>query len=304
MRSLETHGSAQRTLPDTRAMNVAEAAAEWSRKGWKPIPLRRKDKVPYVKWGAVDGLTPLGTLSLFEGYPSALLGVILGPQDIVLDLDHRPEKGWHIEQIVRELNERYSLPTCPVCVTPSGGRHLWFSLPAGAKVRNSTSRHNRLPIAGVDVRTDRGLAVVPPSQRPAGCYAWAHWLAELPAAPDALISDLQPAPPPPRPRVSLLTMSPRQLGRYVSKAYEAEIAAVRQSGKGARNSQLFKSAAALGSLVAAGALPREHVEASLTLAAQENGLVHDDGPRAVQATIESGLRAGLAAPRKLPRNFQ
>ena len=296
--------AAPRTLPDTRSMSVPEAAAEWARKGWKPIPLRRTDKVPYMKLAAVEGLTPRSVANLFASYPSALLGVILGPQDIVLDLDHRPEKGWDINVILRELSNGFALPRCPVCQTPSGGRHLWFSVPAGAKVTNSTSRFNPLPVDGVDVRTDRGLVVVPPSQRPAGCYAWEVWQPELPTAPDALIAALQPPPPPARPKVSLLKMSPRQLGRYISKAYEAEIAAVRQSGKGARNSQLFKSAAALGSLVAAGALPREHVETSLTLAAQDCGLINDDGPRSVQATIESGLRAGIAAPRKLPRNFK
>jgi len=295
---------ASRGLPDTRAMSVPEAAAEWARKGWKPIPLRRTNKVPYMKWTVVDGLTPRGVLNLFESYPSALLGVILGPRDLVLDLDHRPEKGWQIDVIIRELTNCYALPECPICQTPSGGRHLWFSLPAGAKVSNSTSRFNPLPVDGVDVRTDRGLVVVPPSQRPAGSYAWEMWQPHLPTAPDALIAALRPPPPPPRQKVSLLKMSPRQLGRYISKAYEAEIAAVRQSGKGARNAQLFKSAAALGSLVAAGALPREHVETSLTLAAQECGLVNDDGPRSVQATIESGLRAGIAAPRKLPRNLK
>jgi len=294
-----------RTLPDTRSMSVPEAAAEWARRGWKPIPLSHTNKVPCMKWAAVEGLTPRMVSNLFASYPKALLGVILGPQDIVLDLDHRPEKGWHIDVIIRELSSRYTLPNCPACRTPSGGRHLWFSLPAGAKVSNSTSRFNPLPVDGVDVRTDRGLVVVPPSQRPAGCYVWEAWQPELPTAPHALIDALQPPPPkPPRKKVSLLTMSPRQLGRYISKAYAAEIAAVRHSPRGDRNWQLFKSAAALGSLVAGGALPREHVETSLILAAQECGLVNDDGLRSVQATIQSGLRAGMAAPRQIPSNLK
>jgi hypothetical protein len=286
-------------------MSVPEAAAEWARRGWKTIPLRRTTKVPYMKWAAVEGLTPRSVANLFASYPSALLGVILGPQDIVLDLDHRPEKGWHIDVIIRELSKHYILPNCPVCRTPSGGRHLWFSLPAGAKVSNSTSRFNPLPVDGVDVRTDRGLIIVPPSQRPAGCYVWGAWQPELPTAPDALINALQPSPPaPPRQKVSPLTMSPRQLGRYISRAYEAEVAAVSLCAKGGRNAQLFKSAAALGSLVAVGLLPREHVETSLVLAAHQCGLVNDDGLRSVQATIQSGLRAGMAAPRQIPSNLK
>jgi len=60
---------------------------------------------------------------------------------------------------------------------------------------------------------------------------------------------------------------------------------------GARNAALFRAAAALGRRVAAGQLPEPDVEQGLYAAAERNGLVADDGERAVQRTIRSGLDA-------------
>jgi len=60
---------------------------------------------------------------------------------------------------------------------------------------------------------------------------------------------------------------------------------------GARNAALFRAAAALGRRVAAGQLPEPDVEQGLYAAAERCGLVADDGERAVQRTIRSGLDA-------------
>jgi len=60
---------------------------------------------------------------------------------------------------------------------------------------------------------------------------------------------------------------------------------------GARNAALFRAAAALGRRVAAGQLPEADVEMGLYAAVERNGLVADDGARAVQRTIRSGLDA-------------
>ena len=67
--------------------------------------------------------------------------------------------------------------------------------------------------------------------------------------------------------------------------------------EGQRNQLLFQAAANLGEFVGAGLLRGEMVEASLTLAAEACGLTHDDGGFAVEATIASGMRRGIANPR-------
>jgi hypothetical protein len=64
-----------------------------------------------------------------------------------------------------------------------------------------------------------------------------------------------------------------------------------------RNTALNRAAWSLGRWVAAGALDQAIAEDQLYSAAQQNGLVADDGERQRWATIRSGIGAGLQSPR-------
>jgi hypothetical protein len=57
------------------------------------------------------------------------------------------------------------------------------------------------------------------------------------------------------------------------------------------------AAFALGQLVGAGILDRAEVITTLIRAADEAGLIADDGLRQCERTIDSGLSAGMARPR-------
>lgn len=81
--------------------------------------------------------------------------------------------------------------------------------------------------------------------------------------------------------------------RYGLAALAAETGKVRTTGDGERNTQLNKSSYALGQLVGAGKLSRLEAESELEDAARAVGLPE----REVQATIRSGLDAGIAQPR-------
>ena len=63
-----------------------------------------------------------------------------------------------------------------------------------------------------------------------------------------------------------------------------------------RNAALNGAAWTLGHWVAAGALDQAAVEDALYAAAEQNGLVNDDGARQCWATIRSGLSKGLLQP--------
>jgi hypothetical protein len=65
---------------------------------------------------------------------------------------------------------------------------------------------------------------------------------------------------------------------------------------GGRNDGLNRAAWTLGHWVAAGALAQSTVEEGLYAAAEQNGLVADDGERQTWSTIRSGLSAGLQQP--------
>ena len=82
--------------------------------------------------------------------------------------------------------------------------------------------------------------------------------------------------------------------RYAAAALRAETELVRAALPGARNRTLNRAAFNLGQLVGAGMLPRETVEAALAEAAVAAGLRDPE----VQATLKSGLAAGVLKPRR------
>lgn len=78
----------------------------------------------------------------------------------------------------------------------------------------------------------------------------------------------------------------------------AEISALIAAPAGTRNDQLNRAAFSLGQLAAAGLLDEGQVAAALLRGADRSGLLADDGQRQCEATIRSGLRAGMANPRQ------
>jgi len=82
--------------------------------------------------------------------------------------------------------------------------------------------------------------------------------------------------------------------RYAAAALRYEAEKVGTAKEGTRNATLNRAAFCLGSLVAAGMLPREVAEAALGEAALAAGL----GGKEITATIRSGMEAGMKNPRK------
>lgn len=285
-------------LPDTRAMNVPEAAAAWRALGWQVVPVG-PHKRPLATWRHANPETPAQALTRFAGLErGAGLAIALPADVIVLDVDHRPARGWDASQILAALVARFALPRAPLVATPSGGRHIWLALPDRALVRNSTSRSSPLGMDGIDVRTGGGLIIVPPSERKSGAYDWLHWQAMLPLAPAGLVAALQPKPQsrptaPPRPYPGG-TLSP-----YAEAVLRRELDVVASCPRGGRNDALFKASARLAGLHAGGALP--DMRARLEDAASRAGLIRDDGLATVRATIASGWWRGLQTPRSLSK---
>lgn len=87
---------------------------------------------------------------------------------------------------------------------------------------------------------------------------------------------------------------PRRCTAYVRAIYAAELEAVRTAPANGRRQQLQRSAFALARIVAASALPADHVGKSLAAAAA-------DMPGAeAAAIIKTAFRKGFANPRNLP----
>ncbi|MGI5293293.1 bifunctional DNA primase/polymerase [Nonomuraea polychroma] len=184
--------------------------------------------------------------------------------------------------------------------TPSKGLHLYFRAPRERALGNSSGKLG----PGIDTRgpgagSKGGYLVAAGSLVDGVPYEIAR---DLPIAelPGWLTELLDPPAAEPRPVGPLPTVD----NRYALKALHGEVQRILDTPKGGpgqlgRNDQLNRSAYALGQLVAAGLLNQLTAEVALRAAADAVGLMNDDGPRQVEATIQSGLNAGFRKPRNV-----
>jgi RecA-family ATPase len=312
--------------------DILHAALIYAKRGWAVLPLWwvRRDgrcacdslncdsigKHPIGK----PGMAPNGVNSAtddpdtirtwWQRFPQANVGIATGKWSglWVLDIDG-PEGA----ATLADLEHRHgSLP--PSIAAQTGGRqHRVFSF-------HDENIKNRVKDIGdgLDVRATGGYIVAPPSiHRNGAVYQWAPGL-----GPD----ETEPADAPPWLIEQVTGRNRRQRERppdqdcqqdrramnghgwppggsvdaWAAKALEEECRAVAQAGKGGRNNQLNLSAYSLGQLVGGKHLSEDPVRAALVAAAVANGSVADDGKDRVMATINSGLTAGMALPRKKP----
>jgi hypothetical protein len=190
--------------------------------------------------------------------------------------------------------------------TTSGGTHLYYStahLPPDVAdaLRNTGGTLGWL----IDTRGHGGYVVAPPSTADGRPYTHGNDT-DAPAAPLPawLAAALRPAPLPAQQPVSVALNATHdrtppggdRQSRYLGAAVQQQIKHVTTAPTGQRNHALYRSAVALGQLVAGGALTAAEVTTDVTAAAKLAGLDADE----ITRTIASGLRAGANRPRHLP----
>ncbi|WP_329385277.1 bifunctional DNA primase/polymerase [Streptomyces sp. NBC_01716] len=92
-------------------------------------------------------------------------------------VDATPDSAAALQQLA--FQHLFTLPETVVVLTPSGGRHIWLSGPAGVTVPNSAGRL----APGIDVRGAGGYLVGPGSVSARGAYRLAPGSAGLTPAP-------------------------------------------------------------------------------------------------------------------------
>ncbi|MFC8710032.1 bifunctional DNA primase/polymerase [Streptomyces sp. NPDC057197] len=147
---------------------------------------------------------PARIRDLFAAAPRATgYGIACGvPPHHLIGVDLDTKTGTDALAALRELarRHRFPLPATVVVLTPSGGRHLWFSGPPDVAVPNSAGRL----APGIDIRGTGGYLIGPGSRTHHGTYALAPGTAHLAPAPcpPLLLRLLVPPPrrtPPPSP---------------------------------------------------------------------------------------------------------
>ncbi len=276
-------------VSDPRGCNLALLAwaLEATRRGWAVFPIRPGDKRPA---GHAERLCP-GTGRCADGHrkpeqrattePDLItaawtvqpynIGIATGPSGLlVIDLDvlkpDEQEGAPDGAQSLLALCERagQTLPATYQVRTPSGGRHLYFTAPAGVRLGCTVNRLGR----HVDTRGWGGYVVAPGSTTPHGDYTITDDSAVAPLPPwlaDTLSERAKPDPH--------TVMAPVRDGTKAARtALERECAVIRAAGDHARNSTLHKSACKVARFVAWGNISRAAVEEAIQGAGESTGL--------------------------------
>jgi hypothetical protein len=264
---------------------LLNAALEYAKRGWFVFPCRPRTKEPAIARGFYNATTNPETIKRYWSRPDCNVGIRTGvPSGFwVLDID-----GDDGAASLRALEVKHGrLPATREVIT-ARGRHMWFR--CTREVKSTTCK-----IApGIDTRGDSAYVLAPPSIHPSGdLYAWSADV-ELAIAPDWLLNALRKPIPLPECALSLV----RRPGSYGRAALEREYKSLATMAPDTgRNNALNLTAFRLGQLVAGGELERGEVVKHLIAACFRNQLIADTSQRAVLATIESGLKAGMKSPR-------
>ncbi|MDJ0461583.1 bifunctional DNA primase/polymerase [Streptomyces sp. H27-C3] len=208
-----------------------------------------------------------------------------GQQLIVLDSD-RPGA---IEDATAAFGQQHE-PTMRVLTAK--GYHDYYWAPAEAKLGNRLGA-----LKGKfdgDVRAGNAYVIGPGSVHQTGVvYTLEDPDVPPAAAPDWLLDALQARPAPTAPATNIVIPADRH-DLYTRKVVQAECDSITEAPEGDQNNTINTAAFNLGTLVGAGALSENEAREDLLTAARAGN--HPEG-RAL-ATITSGLRAGMAQPRR------
>lgn len=266
------------------------------------------DKKPRagLKWREFSSSDPDAITMWWSQHPHSLPAIDLEKCDlVVLDGDRHggPDGRGALRDLLKEQSD-YNASATPRVLTPGDGAHVYFTQ-NGHELGNA---RGELP-AGIDVRGAGGYVVCPYATLPDG-----RRYRGLPNAPD-LITAYQAGTIPPVPEGIVALIEARKKAdtsqsekpdpaskpgirerSYAAAALDGCTRELAAAAAGTRNELLNSLAFRLGRMVARGWLHREHVEANLTGAMHANGYAKQKGARAVEATLRSGLDAGLADP--------
>jgi Protein of unknown function (DUF3631)/Bifunctional DNA primase/polymerase, N-terminal len=289
-------------------------------------------KQPLVdKWQQAATTDPQQIRTWWRVHPNAVPGIELGRAGlVVVDADrHGGPDG--VAALAGLASEHCGLPFGPMTATAGGGEHHVFRQPDGRRFGN---RSGALP-AGIDVRGAGGWIVAPGSVRPDGArwepadgtpsLADAFRSRTIPTLPEWIGARIYGGPQrslggPPSVETNSPTVSAqphrngrhdpssgRREGDYARAALDGCARELARAGLGERNNMLNSSAYRMGRMAARGWIEGPDIADALWEACEINGLVRDDGIDAVQATLASGVNAGVAEPHpdlaERPRSF-
>lgn len=150
-------------------MTLKEHALAYAYRGWAVFPLCEASKKPLTSHGFKDASTDRGQISRWwRANPRANIGIATGRVSNLIVVDIDPKNGGNLQEFWKLTNlDEYKLG---LVTTGSDGSHLYFRYPEGIEVPSRIEF-----IKGVDLKSDGGYVVAPPSVHPNGVlYAWSE----------------------------------------------------------------------------------------------------------------------------------
>lgn len=271
--------------------------------GFNVFPLQPRGKTPLFSWQVYQRRRATASeIAAWGCNSNSNVAVVCGPTSgnlVVLDIDS-PEAREQLEE------EHGPLPVTPTVRTRKGW-HLYLIDPS-ATLRNFVGK-----VPGVDLRAMGGYVVAAGSIHPSGVeYRWEDGLSPddvtKAQVPPWLVDLSRRQPPSQRIGKSwcmdavhfvIGNCGDSRAARYAERALSNAVFQVEGAVPGTRNDTLNRSAFGMGQLIAAGAIDHQTVGTALMEACVINGLLEENGERAVRGTINSGINAGMRHPRDL-----
>lgn len=307
---------------DSKPVLMLPAARWWASKGIPVFPLHNPVLTPMLEWacscerqdchspakhprtnnGLHDASTDPATITAWwERWPEANIGLRTGVTFDLLDIDG-PAGFEVLEQIQSEISAPLAL-----CVVESGradgGRHYYMAPPAlGALQGGKTSP------AGIDVKSEGGYVVAPPSQHITGYrYMMTHPYAEREGSnwPEIRAWLVERAPKKPTVPTPPLTVEPsdrseswqRRASAWCRRALDGvadELAAM--PDKSGRNDYLNAQGWRLLSYAAAGHLDTGEVLDVMRQAALDSGLSTSETDTTLRSAVNGAEKKGPIDP--------
>ena len=181
----------------TSSPSSAALAQHLAGRGFPVFPCDPATKRPLTPHGFKDASTNPATVADFwSRHPAALVGMPTGKESGVfaLDLDIDDTTGEARGEAWLASAGLSDLLQGPGAVTPSGGRHIYFSAAGLAEgLRNTAGK----AAPNVDTRGDGGYIIAPGSEAVAGAYeavGGGLGASSLPALPEGLMAALAGKP--------------------------------------------------------------------------------------------------------------
>ena len=149
-----------------------DAAIEYASKGLAVFPIKPRAKEPITKNGVKDATTNFNTIKKWwTKHPTANIGIACGEPSgglLVIDLDVKENGISGLDTLHNWERDNGELPETVRSITGKGGAHILYRIQYREKNRVNL-------LEGIDIRSDGGYIVAPPSVHPNGRrYEWEY----------------------------------------------------------------------------------------------------------------------------------